>query len=317
MKDERIIVIREKVNTEFALAEDNFESADLLYESEKYRTSIPLFRDSVLCGIKALLMLSLDDLPDDSLLVGSYYQSEISKEIKLDIGLNEVLTKLRKAEQDSIEHPLSISKESIKNLDICYKQIENFLAKASRLTKKSLLTTKEIKRRKYVRKLTITAFAGIVTIFVLANIIHFILTLGNGLSGEYFADQNFSQLIKTRKDKKIDFDWSIENIINNYSDNVSIRWSGKIKAPRSGEYEFITISDDGARVWIDDKLIIDDWNVHASEERRVKTNLEKGYHGIKVEYFEGEGFANMTLMWIIPGKKKQEIISPSYLRPNK
>ena len=98
MKDERILAIREEVVEVFAIAEDNFESADLLYESEKYRASIPFLRDSVLSGIKALLMPYIDDLPDDSLLVDSYYQTEISKEIKLDIGLNEVLEKLRNAE---------------------------------------------------------------------------------------------------------------------------------------------------------------------------------------------------------------------------
>ena len=317
MDDERIIAIREKVFSVLAIAEDNFESAVLLYESKKYQASIPLFRNSVLSGIKALLMLYIDDLPDDSLVVDSYYQSEISKEIKLDIGLNEVLKKLRNAEQDSFDHPLSISKECIKDLDICYKQMENFLAKASRLINKSLLTTQKINKRKYVRKLIIIIFAGIAAIFILAKIILIILTLGNGLSGKYFADQNFEELIKTRIDKKIDYDWGDGSIIKNYSDNVYIRWNGKIKAPRSGEYRFITRSDDGVRVWIDDKLIIDDWRRHGVEERRGKINLEKGYHKIKVEYFEAGGFASMTLMWIIPGAERQKVISPFYLKPNK
>jgi len=315
MDDERIIAIREKVFAEIAIAEENFESAALLHESEKYRTTIPLFRDSVLSGVKALLMLYLDDLPDDSLLVDSYYQKEISEEIKLDIGLNEVLTKLRNTEQDSIDHPLKISKESIKDLDICYRHIENFLAKAGKLIKKSLLTKKEIKKKKFVRKLIITVSAAIVAMIVLVKIILWLVTLGNGLSGKYFAGQNFEELIKTRKDKKINFDWGGRNIINNYFDDVSIRWSGKIKAPRSGEYEFITRSDDGARLWIDDKLIIDDWEEHAEEDRSAKINLEKGYHSIKVEYFDAKLFASMKLMWVIPGKQKQKVISPFYLKP--
>jgi len=315
MKDERIIVIREKVHKEFALAEDNLESAVVLYEAEKYRASIPLFRDSILSGTKALLMLSLDDLPDDSLLVDSYYQTEISKEIKLGIGLNEVLTKLRNVEQDSIEHPLSISKESFKNLDICYKQTENFLGKARKVIKKSLITTKEIKKRKFILKLIATTSAGIVTIFVLVKIILWLLMLGKGLSGEYFAGQNFEKLIKTRIDKKIDFNWVLGRIVKNYSDNVSVRWNGKIKAPRSGEYKFITRSDDGVRVWIDDKLIIDVWRILAPEENRARINLDKGYHRIKVEYFEKGGDAFVKLMWIIPGKQKQKVISPSYLKP--
>ncbi|GAF95969.1 unnamed protein product, partial [marine sediment metagenome] len=196
------------------------------------------------------------------------------------------------------------------------KQMENFLAKASKLINKSLLTTQKINKRKYVRKLIIILFAGIAAIFVLAKIILIILTLRNGLSGKYFADQNFEELIKTRIDKKIDYDWGDGSIIKNYSDNVYIRWNGKIKAPRSGEYRFITRSDDGVRVWIDDKLIIDDWRRHGVEEHRGKINLEKGYHRIKVEYFEAEGFASMRLMWILPGAERQKVISPFYLKLN-
>lgn len=314
MNDERIMAIREKVFVEFAVAEDNFESAVLLYESERYRTCIPLFRDSVLSGIKSLLMFHLDDLPDDSLLVNSYYQTETSKEIKLDIGLNEILKKLNKAEQESIDHPLTIGKESIKDLDICHKQIENFLAKASKLIKKSLLTTQEFKKKKFVRKLTITIFAVIAVALVLGTGIHFIQTREYGLTGTYFADQNFEKLIETRRDKKIDFDWGGGSIIDDYFDNVYIRWNGKIKAARKGEYRFITISDDGVRLWIDDKLIIDDWKQHAPEDRRAKINLEKGYHSIKVEYFEAGLGACIKLMWIIPGKNREKVISSSYLR---
>jgi len=315
MKDEKILAIRKKVFEVFAIAEDKFQSADILYELEKYRESIPLFRDSVLCGIKALLMLYTDDLPDDSHLVDSYYQTEIIKKIELKIGLNEVLKKLRNAEQDSIEHPLNISKESIRDLDICDKQIENFFVKASNLIKESLLTTQEIKKRKSVRKLLVTIFGSIVAIFVLVKGFYFILTLGNGFTGEYFADQNFVKLIKTRIDKKIDFDWGDGRIINNHSNNVYIRWTGKIKTQRIGEYEFITISDDGVRVWIDDKLIIDNWNVHYNTENRATINLKKSYHMIKVEYFEENGSAVMKLKWIMPGTLRPKVISTFYLKP--
>lgn len=314
MNDERISAIREKVFSELAIAEDNFESAVLLYESERYRTSIPLFKNSALSGIKALLMLHLDDLPDDSLLVDSYNQAEISKNIKLDIGLNEILKKLKDAEQDSIDHPLTISKESIKALDICHKQIENFLGKANKLIKKSLLTTQKIKKKKQVKKLAIIICAGAAAAIALAICIHYILTLGNGLTGSYFSDQNFEKLIKTRRDKKIDFDWGLGNLIKDHPDYVFISWTGKLKAPKSGEYRFITRSDDGVRLWIADKLIIDDWTIHAEKDQAANINLEKGYHRIKVEYFEGEGFASIKLLWNIPGTEGQKVISSSYLR---
>ncbi len=133
MDNERIMAIREKVFEVFAIAEDDFESAVLLYESERYKTSIPLFKDSVLGGIRALLMLDLDEFPDDSLLADTFYKTEINKKIKLDIGLSEILTKLTNTEQDSIRSPQDMSKDSIKDLDICYKYVGNFLTQTKKL----------------------------------------------------------------------------------------------------------------------------------------------------------------------------------------
>jgi uncharacterized protein (UPF0332 family) len=314
MKDERILAIREKVLETFAIAEDSFESAVLLYESEKYRTSIPLFADSILGGIKALLMLYLDKLPPEDQLLDSYHKSEIYKEMKSEVKLDEVLKKLKNAAKDSLQHPLKFSEESTKNLDWCYKNIENFLARAHKFIKKSLLTTQEIKKRKFVKRLIITISAAVAAILLLAAIFQHILSLGRGLSGKYFADQNFEKLIETRKDKRIDFDWGLGEVIHNFADHVSIRWTGKIKIPKSGTYKFIIRSDDGARLWIDDNLVIDDWNIHAAEDRGAKINLESRLHNIRVEYFEEEGFASMKLLWIKPGEQKKEIIPSSYLR---
>jgi uncharacterized protein (UPF0332 family) len=314
MDDERITAIREKVFDVLGIAEDDFESAVLLYESERYRTSIPLFKNSVLGGIKALLMLDLDELPDDSLLVDSFHKAAISKKIKLDIGLNEILKKLSNAEQDSIRNPLDMSKKSIKDLDTCYKHTENFLTQTKRLIRKTLQTAREFNKKKFVRKLTIIIFAVIAGVLILAKGIDYVSTVGHGLTGHYYSGQNFEKLIQKRIAKEINFDWGLGYVINNHSDNVSIRWTGRIKAIKSGEYSFITRSDDGARLWIDDSLIIDDWTVHAEEARSAKINLEKGYYKIKMEYFEGEGFASTKLLWIIPGKEQPEIIPSSYLR---
>lgn len=315
MEDKRIIAIREKIFEEFALAEDSLESAILLHESEKYRTSIPLFRDAILRGTRALLMIHHDDLPDDPLLLDLYNQTEMSKEIGLDIELTEIIKKLKKAEQDSKDHPLKISEETIKNLDVCYKQAENFLAKAHKLIKKSLLTSQEAKKRKFTKKIAVAVSVALVGAFVLVMVIRSLLALGYGLKGEYFADQNLDRLIETRRDKNIDFDWALGDLIHNHADNVSIRWTGKVKTPKSGIYRFITRSDDGVRVWIDDTLVIDDWNIHAVKEHGGEINLEKGYHRIIAEYFEGEGFASMQLLWIIPGGQRQKVIPPSNLRP--
>lgn len=314
MDDKRILSIREKVFAEFALAEDSLESGALLHESERYRTSIPLFKDALLRAVKALLMLHTDEMPESSRLLDSYGQTEIDREIKSDVNINEVIAKLEEAEKDCMEHPLDISKESVKDLDTCYKQIENFLVKARKYIRKTLRTTQEVKKRTFVRKIIMGATAALIVVVVLVIVILYFLSLKNGLTGSYFSGQNFEKLIETRRDKKIDFDWGLGNVIANHADYVSIRWTGKIKAPKSGKYTFITRSDDGARLWIDGKIIIDDWKPHAEEDHRAKINLTEGYHNIKVEYFESEIMAAMKLSWVIPGTQRPKIIAPSHLR---
>lgn len=314
MKDERVIAIRETVFNTFALAEDNFESAVLLYESEKYRTSLPLFRDALLLGTKALVLIEMDEPPADSGLVESFLQSRTSKESGIAIDLKGVVEKLDTIEEETRDHPLKISEDHVKALDSCYKQIENFLAKTNKYLRKTLLTSQEEKRRRLVKKLALAISAALVLVIAAAVLIQFLLSLGHGLTGQYYADLNFEKLIKTRTDKKIDFDWGLGEVIDDFAESVTIRWTGRIKAPKPGTYIFITRSDDGARLWIDDKLVIDDWNVHAAENFEAKVNLRKGDHKIKVEYFEAEGFASMQLYWQIPGKERWKVISSSYLK---
>lgn len=316
MKDEQITRIRDKVFQTFAVAENDFESGAILLDSEKYRTCIPLFRESLLGGIKALILLQSDELPPESNLIEAYNKHQVDKHIKLDIGPQEILEKLKTAEEDSIKNPLNISKKSIQDLDICSKHIEKFLGKAHRWLKKMLLTVKEKKRKETIRKVVLISVAAVVAIFVVVQAGMFFSSLSRGLTAEYFVGQNFENPLKTKREKSIDFNWELGSLVADHVDNVSIRLTGRVKAPRHGRYTFITHSDDGTRLWIDDKLIIDDWNVHPEETRTAEIDLEEGYHAIKLEYFEGNGFASLKLLWTPPGETDQKVIKPAFLRKN-
>ena len=60
-----------------------------------------------------------------------------------------------------------------------------------------------------------------------------------------------------------------------------------------GDYTLQVISDDGARVWVDDKLVLDAWEPHESRVDRVP--LAGGTHALKVHYFDAGGWAEMRL----------------------
>lgn len=80
----------------------------------------------------------------------------------------------------------------------------------------------------------------------------------HGLLGTYYKDAEFSGATSTRIDPTIDFNWSEREPLPGFSrTNLSVRWSGQVKADHSEEYTFYVFANDGVRLWVDDKLLID------------------------------------------------------------
>jgi len=75
------------------------------------------------------------------------------------------------------------------------------------------------------------------------------------------------------------------------TENYSVRWSGEVSAAAPGPYEFITNTDDGVRVFVDQKLVIDDWKDHATTTNKATLPLQRGRHAVVIEYFQGTGGA--------------------------
>jgi beta-glucosidase len=105
-----------------------------------------------------------------------------------------------------------------------------------------------------------------------------------------------------RVDKNIDFRWGNDGPDGMNDDLFSVRWTGFIKAPESAEYLIGTVSDDGVRLWIDDKLVMEDWSNHSDLTKYITMNLEKGkLYKIKMEYYENSGGATAVLGWKTKG----------------
>jgi hypothetical protein len=90
-------------------------------------------------------------------------------------------------------------------------------------------------------------------------------------------------------------------------ERCGISFSGYIKTDTDGLYRFYLYSDDGSRLYIDNKLIIDNDNCHAATELSAKAALKAGYHLINVEYFENELYQELKLSFDGPGTEKQEV----------
>ncbi|ARK09617.1 PA14 domain-containing protein [Fibrella sp. ES10-3-2-2] len=141
---------------------------------------------------------------------------------------------------------------------------------------------------------------------------------GTGLRADYFNNTTMTApIVLTRTDATINFDWGTGSPspgIN--TDYFSVRWTGQVKAPVTGSYTFSTTTDDGVRLWVNGKLLVDDWN-----GRAVKTNngptilLVAGQrYDIRMEYFDNIIGAVAKLQWIYPGQT-QQVVPQSYLYP--
>jgi hypothetical protein len=116
----------------------------------------------------------------------------------------------------------------------------------------------------------------------------------------------------TRRTKFIDFVWdgvNVDKAVPPYNP-YSVRWSGFIKPKVSGLYSIYTASDDGVRLWIDKKLLIDNWTCHAESEDVCQMQLEAGtYYPLQLDYFEASGTRGqrIRLYWESPLVEKEYV----------
>jgi beta-glucosidase len=125
----------------------------------------------------------------------------------------------------------------------------------------------------------------------------------HGLRAEYFANRNLSgEPAVTRVDAELSFNWLTGSPAPEIPvDDFSARWTGKLVAPYSGKYRLGALTDDGVRVWLDGKLVAEDWTEHAAIETTAEVMLEAGRaYDLKVEYYDGQQDAVARLVWMPP-----------------
>ena len=83
----------------------------------------------------------------------------------------------------------------------------------------------------------------------------------NGLQGAYFNNISLDgNPVLTRTDNKVDFQWTISPPATGVNgDFYSVRWTGRLHAPKSGHYKIGLDGNDGYRLYINKQLLIDNW----------------------------------------------------------
>ncbi len=125
----------------------------------------------------------------------------------------------------------------------------------------------------------------------------------SGLTAAYFNNMTLAgPPVATRVDPDVQFTFNSTNRPSNVqAEQFSARWTGTITAPETGNYDFSVTVDDGCRLFIDNKLVIDAWNEGSSRPVNGHIALVAGQkYPIKLEFFQDRADAVCDLNWHTP-----------------
>ncbi len=92
----------------------------------------------------------------------------------------------------------------------------------------------------------------------------------------------------------------------------ALRFTGFVRAPRTGVYVFSLRSDDGSKLSIGGREIVANDGVHGLTEERAELALEAGWHALEVLYFQGAGGLGLELGWSGPGLARTAVPASAF-----
>jgi len=309
---------RKIIFSQMKKAEEKLESAYLINERETNVDAIPILFKAVDIITRTLLTfkkMSLENYSQNLNVLEDVFKEEqlFNKE---SIELFRSLYQMNESYMNEIE--TEFDENIIKKI---LEKTEDFLDKSYKYLKTQLATPKEIKIKKRIKKIII----AFITAIAIAIIIFFLIKLGtnifgpqHGLLAHYYNNINLKGQPAVEKiDKKINFVWGERGPLPRIKDNFSVRWEGSLKIDRDDIYTFYIKSDEGTRLFIDNKLIINTWK----EKKRPMTSsgkirLNKGFHHIKLEYYFNQKFADIKLLWSSRAFKKRPVSSKFLFPPS-
>jgi beta-glucosidase len=130
------------------------------------------------------------------------------------------------------------------------------------------------------------------------------------IKGEYFDNEELQGEPKlVRNDTEIAFNW--DNAAPDAKlprEHFSVRWTGTIVPEKTGDYTIGVTSDDGSRLWLNGKKVIDDWTVHPSKLNTIAFHVEAGVPiAFRLEYFQQAGQASCELGWSLADSTSPDI----------
>lgn len=144
-------------------------------------------------------------------------------------------------------------------------------------------------------------------------------TTAAGLTGSYYATADLSGPIAfTRRDVRVNFDWGANYPVGGATEapyanfprhGFSARWEGAVLPRFSEKYTFIVEASDGARLWVNNTLLVDSWNTAGVLHSAPVSLITGKASAIKLEYHHGAGNGKIKLRWSSTSTP-EEILDP-------
>lgn len=142
------------------------------------------------------------------------------------------------------------------------------------------------------------------------------VTATSGLTGDYFDHTDFTAWRLRRIDSTINFDWGDRGPDARIGfESFSVRWRGWLVPAHSGTYTFTFLMDDGVRLWLDGRLVLDEWHLSEKLEFSTTVTLEAGRaYPLRLDYFQEPRDAVIRWYWA-SGEHPKQPVPTSWLRP--
>jgi hypothetical protein len=124
-----------------------------------------------------------------------------------------------------------------------------------------------------------------------------------GLVGAYYDNRDLQGPPLARIDPNVFFDFDLDPPFPGLipTDNFSVRWTGAVTTGPAGTYTFQLVRDNGARLWVNGVLLVNEWEDSTGTETVTIDLAASTEYYFKLEYFEAGGNAICELSWQIPG----------------
>lgn len=135
------------------------------------------------------------------------------------------------------------------------------------------------------------------------------VTYISGLKYQLYHGENWSSLpdFSQLMPFKVGEIESFKLDIRDRDDNFAVVFEGVIRLPKDGEYTFYLTSDDGSKLFIDGKELVNNDGLHGREEKSGTIKLKKGIYSIKVQFFEAAGEEILEVKCKGPDIEKQDV----------